>query len=203
MAGTKWGTRRYLEMNRLGEAQSNLGQATHVDAIRDKETLAPVVPEFSQMTVAQHLAEAKRLIVAATNVQDLQNADSHLKEVLKRSPKNAEAIHLYDLSAAAAIQMAAKLDKEREAQAKAHSQDNLARIRCEQAVTTNLKAPSTSQFAPYSGTNVLNLGKWEYRVQSYVDAENSFGAHIRTPYTCTVQCVAVNACSVIQLSLTQ
>jgi hypothetical protein len=167
------------------------------------------------MTVAQHLAEAKRLTdalismangtgeIRPTIVSNMQDIDSHLKEVLKRSPKNTEAIHLYNLATAAANQIAAKTDKYREAQAKVHPQDDLARIRCEQAVSANLKAPSTSKFAPYSETHVLDLGKWQYQVQSYVDAENSFGAHVRTPYTCTVQCVAADSCAVAELHFVQ
>ena len=123
--------------------------------------------------------------------------------MLKRSPKNEEAFHLYKLVTAAANQITTKTDKYREAQAKLHPQDDLARIRCEQAVNANLKAPSTSKFAPYSETRVLDLGNWQYRVQSYVDAENSFGAHIRTPYTCTVQCNAVDSCGVSELHFVQ
>jgi len=32
----------------------------------------------------------------------------------------------------------------------------------------------------------VSLGGGRYRVQSYVDAQNSFGAMIRTRYDCTV-----------------
>ena len=80
---------------------------------------------------------------------------------------------------------------------------SLARLRCEEAASANLKAPSTSKFAPYSETHVLDLGNWQYRVQSYVDAENSFGAHIRTPYTCTVECNAVSSCAITKLHFVQ
>lgn len=57
----------------------------------------------------------------------------------------------------------------------------------QQFVRDNLKAPSTAKFAPYSVDNIVRDGKGGYRVDSYVDSENSFGAHIRTNYTCIVK----------------
>jgi hypothetical protein len=161
------------------------------------------LPEFSKMTVAQHLTEAKRLINPTAEEHDLQEADSHLKEVLKRSPGNGEARRLYDLAMARTKQIAVEMEKNWAVQAAAHPQKDLAQIKCEEAVNASLKAPSTASFAPYSSTNILDLGKWMYRVDSYVDAENSFGAHMRSPYSCTVQCVAVDACAVKDLMLTQ
>ena len=202
-------------MSPTSETPANSGQAPRSDAIGEPKTEAVVVPAFSQMTVAQHLAEAKRLTdalilvangpdeIKPTIVSDMQQIESHLKEVLKRNPRNEEALHLYEFLTAAANQIAAKTDKYREAQAKTHPQDDLARIKCEEAASANLKAPSTSKFAPYSETHVLDLGNWQYRVQSYVDAENSFGAHIRTPYTCTVECNAVDSCAVTKLHFVQ
>ncbi|MHB8183365.1 MAG: hypothetical protein ACYDDN_06400 [Candidatus Desulforudaceae bacterium] len=52
----------------------------------------------------------------------------------------------------------------------------------------NLKAPSTAKF-PWTAQAVVDLGDGEYKVSSYVDAENSFGAKIRTNYICTVKYV--------------
>ena len=48
------------------------------------------------------------------------------------------------------------------------------------------KAPATADFASYSDSAVVNKGDGTYIVVSYVDAQNSFGAKIRTRYTCTV-----------------
>jgi hypothetical protein len=59
---------------------------------------------------------------------------------------------------------------------------------CTQFVKDRLKAPATSDFAEYrdEGTSVTKTGK-TYTVLGYVDAENSFGANIRTDYTCKVR----------------
>ncbi len=63
---------------------------------------------------------------------------------------------------------------------------------CEIIVENQLVAPSTAKFADYSQQQVWTLGKESgtyknaFRVRSYVDAQNSFGAQIRTYYTCDI-----------------
>jgi hypothetical protein len=59
---------------------------------------------------------------------------------------------------------------------------------CSQFVKDRLKAPASADFAEYrdEGTSVTKTGK-TYTVIGYVDAENSFGANIRTNYVCTVR----------------
>jgi hypothetical protein len=60
---------------------------------------------------------------------------------------------------------------------------------CQGFVKDRLMTPSTAKFpSVYSAdtkTDKLSLG--HYRVRSYVDAQNSFGAQIRTPYVCEVR----------------
>ena len=60
------------------------------------------------MSIAEHLAEAKRSIVAATDAPELQEAQRHLEEVAKREPKIPELIRLNRMGTAAAIQIAEK-----------------------------------------------------------------------------------------------
>lgn len=48
-------------------------------------------------------------------------------------------------------------------------------------ILKTLKAPDSAKFPPYSEIKVVKVnGLWE--VSTYVDAQNSFGAMIRTPY---------------------
>lgn len=60
---------------------------------------------------------------------------------------------------------------------------------CQGFVKDRLVAPSTAKFpSVYSAeTKTDKLGPGHYRVRSYVDAQNSFGAQIRTPYVCEVK----------------
>jgi hypothetical protein len=53
---------------------------------------------------------------------------------------------------------------------------------CEQHIKDELKAPATARFG--DEITRVNLGGGRYRIQSYVDAQNSFGALIRTKYVC-------------------
>ncbi len=67
--------------------------------------------------------------------------------------------------------------------------DSGARIasrRCEEAARNRLKSPSTAKFAPLSDQRIYRIeGEGEaYRILSYVDSQNSFGAMVRTEFTC-------------------
>lgn len=52
-------------------------------------------------------------------------------------------------------------------------------------VEEELKAPSTAKFQPSPDAVITNNGSY-YFVKSYVDAQNSFGAMIRTDFICKV-----------------
>ena len=56
-------------------------------------------------------------------------------------------------------------------------------------VKKHLKAPATASF-PWGtnsdGVSVVERGRCEYTVNAYVDAENSFGAKLRTQYRADV-----------------
>lgn len=66
----------------------------------------------------------------------------------------------------------------------------LANIYCENLVKTRLKAPSNAKFAGYSKSVATPIGTRMFRVTSYVDAQNSFGATLRSRYTCVVDFAA-------------
>lgn len=56
---------------------------------------------------------------------------------------------------------------------------------CKDQVTAQLKAPSTADFPWRSDVNVVKTGELTYSVVAFVDAENSFGANVRTTFRCT------------------
>jgi hypothetical protein len=106
------------------------------------------------------------------------------------------------VTARQALEMQSKIRPKRDKQVEMrdHPQGTLAGIVCKEYVKEHLKAPSTSDFQSFLGRNVQDLGNWRYRVGSYVDAQNSFGAQIRTTFTCEVQCIAVERCAVTKLT---
>ena len=54
-------------------------------------------------------------------------------------------------------------------------------------VERNLKSPSTAKFPWSSEGYVTKIDNNTFDIQSYVDSENSFGAMIRTNFSCTVK----------------
>lgn len=66
---------------------------------------------------------------------------------------------------------------------------NRAKIMCESIIEAQLKAPSTAKFSGTSATRMYLIKNQPnaYRIIGYVDAQNSFGAQIRTPYTCDIK----------------
>lgn len=54
-------------------------------------------------------------------------------------------------------------------------------------VMDHLKAPSTAEFPLFSEASIKQLDAKTWRVSSYVDAQNSFGAMLRTRYTVTME----------------
>ena len=54
-------------------------------------------------------------------------------------------------------------------------------------VRENLKAPSTAKFASFSDSKYEKLSSDKYKVVSYVDSQNSFGAMVREYFICIVR----------------
>jgi hypothetical protein len=57
---------------------------------------------------------------------------------------------------------------------------------CHQFVEQQLRAPSSADFPRVGEHQVTDVGEQRWRVSSYVDAENSFGASLRTAWTCDI-----------------
>ncbi len=62
-------------------------------------------------------------------------------------------------------------------------------IQCQSFVKRTLKAPATASF-PSLDFNAFKGKDDRYIVSSYVDAENSFGAKLRSKFVCTIKLVS-------------
>ena len=58
---------------------------------------------------------------------------------------------------------------------------------CEKFVKDRLKSPASAEFPPNYSSYTKNLTDKKYEVSAYVDSQNSFGASLRTKFTCTVE----------------
>jgi hypothetical protein len=70
--------------------------------------------------------------------------------------------------------------------ARAEHSDIAAATACESFVRDRLRAPSTAKF-PWSEQQTVHAGNGLYTVRGAVDAQNGFGAQIRSRYLCRVQ----------------
>lgn len=75
-----------------------------------------------------------------------------------------------------------------------------AQFACEGFVRDRLKAPAAADFSPFSQMSISGIGAGPWTVRGYVDATNSFGAKLRSNFTCIVQFEG-NRASLISVSL--
>jgi hypothetical protein len=64
--------------------------------------------------------------------------------------------------------------------------DGMAKVMCEKFVEDRLKAPGTADFSGIFDTEITGSGN-NYTVRGHVDAQNSFGAMLRSDYTCAIR----------------
>ena len=64
---------------------------------------------------------------------------------------------------------------------------------CKNAVSEKLKAPKTAEFSSFNDTEITqrindyikdDVVRAKWTVSGYVDSQNSFGAHLRSTFTC-------------------
>ena len=60
-------------------------------------------------------------------------------------------------------------------------------LACQDAVRGLLKAPATAQFPLVRKGDAAVIGEGKYLYDSYVDSQNSFGAMLRTQFTCEAE----------------
>lgn len=72
---------------------------------------------------------------------------------------------------------------------------------CEQFVSRRLKAPRGASFSHVWDTEILGSGDGPYEVRGFVDAQNSFGALLRNPYTCSVEAAGGESWKLLELDM--
>ncbi|MGB7621644.1 MAG: hypothetical protein WBN92_04775, partial [Terriglobia bacterium] len=77
-----------------------------------------------------------------------------------------------------------------------HPPEYLMSRACRETIKENLKSPSTADFPDFFD-RVNSLGKGAFELYIDVDAQNGFGAKIRSNFTCEVQCSDRENCRVL------
>jgi len=86
----------------------------------------------------------------------------------------------------AAAQQASMTPEQNQAKADEAARSD-AKWACKQFVEKTLKAPSTADFQNYNNFSAWGTGDGPFGITGYVDAQNSFGAKIRTTFTCELR----------------
>lgn len=76
--------------------------------------------------------------------------------------------------------------------------NSTARVMCKEAIASRLKAPSTADWGDGESARWKDHPGY-FLVTHTVDAENSFGAKLRSSYQCQVVCLAEEVCEVEKL----
>lgn len=104
-----------------------------------------------------------------------------------RLVEEAKASHARKLAAEAAAEEARVRRAEAEYERNCgERQVPMAFVMIQKPVRAKLRSPSTASF-PYKPTVGMPLDKCRFRITSYVDAQNGFGAMIRTPWTGVIE----------------
>lgn len=106
-------------------------------------------------------------------------------EVARKETEKKERLAEQRANAVAAAER--KKKAERTAELNRCSDDFAAYVMAKAFVTDKLKAPSTADFARSTDSKINSLGCGKWRVTSYVDAQNAFGAMLRSHYVAELQ----------------
>ena|SRR3990167_4801531 len=82
-------------------------------------------------------------------------------------------------------------------------EETFAFVMCQSPVSAQLRAPSTAKF-PFTtapGVSSKHVGGGAYQVRGFVDAQNGFGAMIRTSWSCKIRENSDNSWSVENIKI--
>jgi hypothetical protein len=112
---------------------------------------------------------------------------------VKREPANAttdvrpkkikEIVYIVFIATAFILGIFATISKP--STKKKNNYASLAFVQCQEFVRDRLKSPSSSDF-PFADYTSWRVGDDKYIIKSYVDAQNTFGAMIRSDWKCEI-----------------
>ena len=84
-------------------------------------------------------------------------------------------------------ELTARRDQERLDEACGDDHSVTAYVMSQRGVRANLRSPATADFPTINSVSVRANGDCTYSVNAYVDAQNGFGALVRTNYSATMR----------------
>lgn len=148
------------------------------------------------MSNHDHLAAARRQLKSVADMAGLDSISQHLEAVRASDPHNKE---LQRLTTILAKRVTVLYKDKKERDAGADGVGMAAQARCRVGIGGSLKAPSTAEFQSSVEDYVHYDGKFIWTVQTRVDAQNSFGARLRSLFTCKVYCEDNQSCRLTKI----
>lgn len=105
------------------------------------------------------------------------------------SPGATEAERAASATRRAAEKAEQEAAAEKQRRVEACTDENMFRATAKEAVLDHLKAPATAEFPAYSQVTIARVSadSCRYIVRSYVDAQNSFGAQVRSDWLVDIE----------------
>ena len=132
------------------------------------------IPNRNKLVPSQQKNEKKELI-PKTELEQKKNPSTSSKEVIRGII--GFIVLIFILGAIGSIFSESDSDEDKERELKGY-----ANIISENFISKQLRAPATADFPSFGSDRVKSLGKNRFKIISYVDAQNGFGAQIRTNY---------------------
>jgi len=149
---------------------------------------------------AELLKRADTLLAESTVSRISEDgAAMYLNEYDHRYPNNENAHAKKTAERLVAVRQTRELAEKDAALMDTKSTRIKAQVMCRFTVKENLKAPSSADFQSYRDDYIQYMGKGKFEVRTRADAVNSFGAKLRSTFTCEVQCSSPGECIVSKL----
>ena len=116
------------------------------------------------------------------------SGDTHVCESAADGTRRKRGLVMWCLGGIFAVILVASILSPSPPKGASIRQDHMgAKAYCDQFVRKKLRAPRTAKFAAYRDSSVEFVSGGRYKVVSYVDSQNGFGAFIRSAYFCEIE----------------
>jgi hypothetical protein len=171
-----------------------------MEETRKEELKKKLDPSTGVLLTSQGHLDAARHLYAQFDVNDYVKADVLFSLITNHAMEARKDLRLRAQTDALTKRLSDKLLEALKIHAwNAPGTEIMAQVVCKQSISARLKAPSTAEWS------FKEAGRWRnhpgyFLVRYSVDAQNSFGAKLRSNFECEVLCLTADSCEVARMS---